>query len=337
MGAPLDTLTLVQRVKRFESIPSSETTFTDTDIVDLMDQEYKSTIVPMIQNLREEHFVITRDIQFPTVNAGQTTNAGNSFQIPNEATGLRLRDMYVLDQQGNFTNIPRLSPELIGSMGNFSWNGVVAGTYGFYLQGNTVQIFPYTIMSGRKGRITYHVRPADLCLTTDAAPIISVVGTLVTVGSTSAIWQAGTVVDAIQGVYPYEYVVDTRTDVPLYASATPLQNVTLVTASGNSFTVDSTIAAILKPGMWLAPTGYSPFPQYIAVDVVPCLVQATAVRCLEAMGDRAGQQLASAKLKQMMEDATRLMTPRVEGKNKKIMNPNSIARSTRMINTRSIV
>jgi hypothetical protein len=302
-----------------------------------MDQELKSLIIPMIQDLREEHFVITKDIQFPVVNAASFVNAGNSFQIPSEATGLRLRDIYVLDTAGNFSNIPRLSPEQVGGMGNFSWNGVVAGTYGFYLQGNTVQIFPYTIMSGRTGRITYHIRPADLCLTTSAAQVLTVAGSLVSVGATSVVYTPGMQLDAIQNIQPYEYVVDTRQNVPLYASSTPLQNITVGAVSGNSFVIDPTIAALLNPGDWLAPTGFSPFPQYIPIDVVPCLVQATAVRCLEALGDRAGQQMATAKLGQMLKAAELLLTPRVEGKPKKVINPNSIARSSRMINTRSIV
>ena len=337
MAAPIDTQTLIARVQRFESIPSSGTTFNDSDIVDMMDQEFKSMIIPMIQDLREEHFVVTQDISFPTVNPDSLVNAGNSFQIPSEATGLRLRDIYVLDNTGNFCNIPRLSPEQIGGMGNFSWNGVVAGTYGFYLQGNTCMIFPYTIMSGRTIRVTYHIRPADLTLTSNCAQIINVEGSVVTFGATSATWVPGTLLDVIQGVAPYEYVIDTTKNIALYASSHPLQNVVVLAVSGNSIIVDNSIAPLFKPGQWLSPTGFSCFPQYIPLDVVPCLCQATAVRCLEAMGDRPGQQMATAKLDQMLKAAELLMTPRVEGKPKKVINPNSIARSTRMINTRSIV
>jgi hypothetical protein len=57
---------------------------------------------------------------------------------------------------------------------------------------------------------------------------------------------------------------------------------------------------------------------------MPLLVQATAVKILEAMKDDAGIKLAADRYLKMEDDFTTLMTPRVDGEVKKIVGQGGI-------------
>jgi hypothetical protein len=336
-----DTTTLLRLARLQEMIPSSDVTFSDTDLLALMNQELISTVVPLVIKSREEYMVVSKDYNLPAVRAGQVTNVENWIDLPEEATGLRLRDVYMLDSIGQFVNLPRLNPEQVasyssmplvsGGTNNVAWTG---GYGGFYLMGSRLMIFPYWSASNRAIRLTFARRPARMCATTDAAQIVAISGTNVTVGATTAQWGAGSYVDFIRNATPHDYVSDLSATQALYTSAVPLQAQLVLTQSGSTYTFSATTVASLKVGDWIASNGYAPFAQFIPMEATPLLVQLTGLRALEALGDKEGQQMAIEKYKKMAMDLVDLISPRVEGKAKKVSNPNSLARQNRAFSTR---
>jgi hypothetical protein len=331
-----DVTSLIRRAKLQEMVPNSDVTFQDADIMELMGQELHSTIVPLVARVREEYMVVTRDYLLPTQTAGQTSNVQNWLEIPEDATGLRLRDVYVTDNVGNFTNLPRLNPEQVAAFTNMSWYGPSMNTWagtgfgGFYVMGNRLYLYPYVMASNRAVRLLFERRPAKLCLTGDAAQIVSIVGSDVTVGSTVKTFPAGSYVDFVQNSTPHDYVADLSATQALYTSPIPLQAVQVLAASGLTYTFDPAVVASLKVGDWLCTNGYAPFAQFIPSEASAVLVQATSVRLLEALGDREGQKFAMEKYNAMAKALVDLITPRVIGKTRKVSNPNSLASNNRM-------
>lgn len=334
-----DTSTLLKRAKLQEMLPSSDVTFSDSDLLELMYQELSSTVVPLVMSAREEYMVVTKDYALPGIAPGQITNVTNWIDLPSEATGMRLRDVYMLDTIGNFVNLPRLNPEQIASYTSMpivgapgvAWTG---GYGGFYLQGNRLMLYPYWSADRRGLRITYHRKPARLCLTSAAAQIISITGNNVSVGSTSTSWLTGSYVDFIKNDTPHDYVIDTSATQALYTSPIPLQAVPVLAASGSTYTFDPLVIQSLSVGDWVSSYGYAPFAQFIPYEASNCLVQLTALRALEALGDKEGQVMAQAKYNKMAKDLLDMISPRVEGKSLKVSNPNSLARNNRAFTTR---
>jgi hypothetical protein len=337
-----DVTSLIKRAKLQEMVPNSDVTFSDADIMLLMEQELMSTIVPLVTSVREEYMVVSKDYLLPAQTAGQVANVTNWLEIPEEATGLRLRDVYVTDNNGNFTNLPRLNPEQVAAFTNMSWYGPSMNTWagtgygGFYMMGNRLYIYPYVMAGDRKVRLLFERRPAKLCLTAAAAQVINVTGQDITVGSTTTSWFSGQFVDFIKNATPHDYASDLSATQALYTSPVPLQACEILNDSGSTYTFSVDVAGSVSVGDWMATYGYAPFAQFIPSEAANALVQATSTRLLEALGDREGQALAEKKYERLAHDLLKLISPRVIGKSRKVTNPNSLASNSRMYSGRKV-
>lgn len=301
-----NTDTLLNRVKRIESIPVSNNTFTEADIVDLMNMELQSSIVPLLMSVNEEYFVHSVDYSV-------ATNT-EYLDIPSDAVGMKARDVYKVDTStGQFFSMPRLTPEQIAGNGVIGYGA--SGFGGYYLQQNRLMFYPKT-QSPATIRINYFRKPNTLCLIEDSGEIISIdVGAnTVTLDNVPSDWIIGTVVDFINESQPF---------------STGYSQATIVNITGTDVEFSSTVIADLAVGMWAAETGTSPFPQYIPTETLDLLVQATAMRCLEALGDKAGWTNANVKYQMMEQNLLTLITPRVVGQPKKIVSGGGIIGATR--------
>ena len=332
---------LITRVKNRETIPDSGAAYSDEVLLEYLDQSLKGYIVPAVESVIEEHFVVTVDKQMPAQPSysytSPPTNVGNTLTIPGESTGLRLRDVYVVGTDGSFYNIQRLTPTQAASQ---SWGTPWGPQYigginqqmvgGFYLQGNEVQIFPYGLASNKLIRLTYQRAPLDLCLTSAAGQVTAVTGDVVTIDTVQSTWFSGiTRVNAIQADEPHEFVKDARIATTVYTSYAPLNDMTLVNVSGNVLTLPAGTGANIQVGDWICPRGYSVFAQNIPKELLPALVQKAAEMCIHAAGDSQGQKIAEASFASMMMMAMKQIAPRVIGKPTKILNTNSPFKASR--------
>lgn len=334
------TADLIQRVKNLETIPDSGAAYSDSVLLEYLDQSLKGFIVPAIEATLEEHFVVTQDFQMPGQppynSSDPPVDVPNTVEIPGESTGLRLRDVYIIGSDGSPYNLPRLTPTQAAAQSyGTPWGAGVPPLNnnqfigGFYLQGNTVQIYPYGLASNKIVRITFQRAPADLCLTSDAGQVLSVVGDVVTVDKVLP-WYGGiTRVDAISQNAPYNYLPDPRVPVRVYTTPKPLSDMTLVSVAGNVLTLPTGVGSVIQPGDWICPRGYSVFAQNIPRDILPALCRKAAEMCLEAAGDREGQQVALNTYNQMIRMGLALIAPRVIGKPTKILPTNSAFKASR--------
>jgi hypothetical protein len=333
------TADLIRRVKNRETIPDSGAAYTDAVILEFLDQALKGFIVPAIEATLEEHFVVTQDTQMPAQSSNlgtPPTGVTNYINIPGESTGLRLRDVYVIGNDGSFYNLPRLTPTqaaaqsygspwgpLLPPMNNNQFVG------GFYLQNNQVQIFPYGLASNKLVRITYQRAPLDLVSEMESGKVISITGDVCTLDGVLPWYSGITQINAISGEAPHDFVVDATIPNTVYTSYSPLNNMTVVSNVGNIVTLPAGKGANIQVGDWLCPRGYSVFAQNIPKELLPVLVQKGAEMVLEAAGDREGQKVANNTYIDMMKMAILQIAPRVIGKPIKVLPTNSAFKANR--------
>lgn len=338
---------LIKLIKEKETIPDSGAAYSDAVLLNYLDQSLKGFIVPIIETVLEEHFVVTSDTQMPAIPSypagNPPTNVANTINIPGESTGLRLRDVYIVGNDGSFYNLPRLTPSQAASQSFGSpWAPAVTTSNanqflgGFYLQGNTVQIYPYGLASQKLVRITYQRAPADLCLTDDAGRVEAITGDVITLdkvlpwyGTAQVGPTIATQVNAISGVAPFDFVRDPTIPTTVYASYAPLSNMRLVNVAGNVITLPAGTGANIQVGDWICPAGYSVFAQNIPKALLPALVQKAASMAIHAAGDTEGYKVAQNEYNDMIKLALTQIAPRVIGKPVKIIPTNSPFKASR--------
>lgn len=278
---------LCSKIRKIEAIPTSSSTFTDEDLTELLNMELQSYVVPVIQKVREEYFVIVETVPFALV-----------IDIPPEAIGMRLRDVTSI-RGTTITNIPRLNPEEL-SLGT--------GLFGYIIRNNQI-IFSAEIKSIDSIQLSYYKKPNDLTVTNfvkvtakNGAGVMSVTGIPTT-------WTIGTPVDVIGKAVPF---------------IGKKYGATITGVSSTTITVDIDTYNLISVGDYVAAEGYSPVPQYLPTEAHNLLIQSAAMRCLESLGDREGWKIANTKLAKMEADLINLLAPRVDSQSKKVINRNTI-------------
>lgn len=302
------TTELVKQVKRIESIPTSQATFTDTDLVELMNMELQSVIVPLIVEQREEYFVHVEDFTVGPDN--------NEVEIPDESTGLRLREVFFVDGSDNLARVHRVWPEQIAGDTFFTTWGARSGfDVGFYIQNSKLIFYP-KLSSTRTCRLMYFQRPGHLVLSNQGGKVIAknALANIITLDNAPTSWDTTTVLDVFKPEVPFNYRV---------------RDVSVVGKSGFDIEVSPTDFANINIGDYVAEYSFSQFVQFMPVEAYHLLVQGTGMRCLEALGDRPGWANAQAKFEMMKRDLVNLLNPRIEGEPKKVINLNSILRAGR--------
>lgn len=330
---------LITQVKQRETVPDSGVAYSDSVILDFLNQSLFGFIVPAIQLVMEEYFVVSMDFQMPTQPGYNGTtppvNVGNAINIPSESTGMRLRDVYLIANNGSFYNLARLTPSQAASQnfGNVNWsmayNNQTAAAGGFFLQGNQLQIFPYGLASDKIIRLTYRRSPLDMCLASDAGKVVNITGDVVTMDKVLPWFANITEVCAISGDFPHDFVEDTSIPTTVYTSPAPLSNMTVIGVAGNVVTLPAGKGANIKKGDWLSQSHQSPFAMNIPKEMMPVLTQKAAEMVLESAGDREGQVAANETFRAMLQASLTMITPRVPGKMIKLLPTNSVFRASR--------
>jgi len=155
----LTTQGLINSVKRKISMPLEQGTFGLSDVVSFLNEEMQISQVPSIMEFSEEYFVYR--VRIPLV-SGQSR-----YDIPDRAIGMKIRDIFVEDENGNMGDTSRISPDdkayWQSSAVNYTQN------YLYYIEGNQVVFTPTTQTS--VGYLVFYIylRPNQLVLDTRAA------------------------------------------------------------------------------------------------------------------------------------------------------------------------
>lgn len=297
MSIDYTTNALVISVKQRTMNASNQNLFTDSDMVRIASEELQSVLIPYIESIKGEYFVRTEDITFVS---GQ-----QSYTMPQRATGMKLRDVMLVDFQGNQINLPYINPEDLKSTWAFS-----ALQFGFYpkdnqiilVLGNLAAIGNYQFV-----RMNYFRRPDTLCTTNTmdnpASGQITAINTgtnEVTLNFVPTTWTTDTLVDAVNDLPPFQSWVDSQT----------------LTAVNGFVLTFSSLPSGMAIGDWVAESNFSPIPE-IPVECHRVLETLTSARILQYSGDPAFQ-VFQAQAEAQKRDLIQVLSPRVDGSPKKI-------------------
>ncbi len=292
---------IVDSVQTHILMPLSGNTLDEARIIEFLDEEMRSTIMPLISAAQEEFYVQNYD---------QTPVAGTySYTIPPRASFATWRDVVWVDSSGNEINMTNLPPEYVKityPVGNLP----PLYTYGFVLSNDKINIWPpnATIPTQYILRMKIKRRPNHLTGYLNCGQVTQIntgTGVISLSVNGDGTWTTATTFDVIPNS-------------PQFTSRADDKAVTNVDNTLNTVTV-STIPTGLVVGDWFCPATLSCIPQ-IPYDLFPLLSQRGVIRCLEALGDLQNLQVAERKYQDMAADFARTVSPRILGTSKKIVN-----------------
>jgi hypothetical protein len=298
---PIDytTTELVNSVKRRITVPTSQNFFLPDNIVAYANDEMFATVVNSIVSVQEEYFVTSVDTPVVT---GTT-----EYRIPSRAAGGMLRDIVMVDVNGNEVAVPRIAPEVVKSPIFSKNSGPLSGVL---VKDDKIVLIPDSSpFSTFSIRFKYMRRPNNLVITSKAGKITTVNqgANQVTLQSVPSFFTTSMTYDIIRGT-------------PIFTSSG--DDLVVTNISGNTITF-AALPAGVTVGSYLSEAGTSPIPQ-IPYEAHHPLAQLTAATMLDATGDKKNAEVIYGKGKDMLDGFLKLVTPRVEGTGSKVNNRNGI-------------
>lgn len=287
---------LIENIQRRCSVPTSQLTYTNEDFVALANDELQGSVVPLIMSAREEYFVESLDVTAP---------ADGIVDIPSAAIGAKLRSVTYKAQSNPLIiiNLPRLDLDVVAGSSFLT----IAPQGGFYVQKNQIHLYPNQPVQANTPLKLYYYR-RTLVLTEPAA-----YGRVESIDENTNTVQLDNV--------PSDWVTGSRlnsvSSEPNFETTNAL--VTVVTASSPTLELDSVEG--ISVGDYISAEGYSAIPQ-VLLEAHAYLAQLTAVKCLEGLGDRDGMVAAQEKANQLKDSLMIMISQRVDGSVKKVVQPN---------------
>lgn len=290
---------LIRSLKRRALIPTDQSTFSNEDFLEILNEEMDTGILPYLLEQHEEHLVTFTELP-------ADLEAPFEYAVPYRAIGNKLRDVALIDSAGNPYELSRASLEEISDYKSFT---TIDDTGVFYMQGNKVVLMSVNGSPNSKIRMYFYLRPSSLVLLKETGKITSI-----STGSSETILTLDN--------FPTKYANNPLFDVVGDKSPNKLKKFDIQAASVNQNTKSVTISNTLLPddievGDYLCQAEESPVPQ-IPTELHPILAQRGAVYCLESLGDTEGLGNAMRKLQSMEKGVTNLIENRVEGAPQKI-------------------
>lgn len=280
---------LITDIKLRAFVPTSQSTFAESDLLLIADAEMQTTILPLVLSLGQEYYVTYTST---TVVQGQA-----GYDLPARSVGLKLDRVLLIDSNNAVTPLPQMEPIYQASTSQ----GLVES---FYLQQNTLYLYPTPDQTALTLRMYYFLRPAKHVLTSAAAQIsaIDTATNTVTVNGLPSTWSTTQTYDLV------------RQD----GGSEPLGIDLVATGVGaGAVSFAASLPTSLRVGDYVSLSGETPCPQLVP-ELRPVLAQAVAKRIRMSMRLPGGDD-AAAQLKLEVENARTLLTPRVESAAQVIM------------------
>lgn len=294
---------LVTSVKRRCNVPTSQVTFQQTDFYALGDEEIRSKMIPLILKHMEEFYVALYD---QNVVLNQAV-----YAIPYRAVSMSLRDVMMVSSTDPDTRVglERLNPEDLyaGISGNARF---LVKKNGFYLQGNSLILYPTPHQTLDILRMCYYMRPSQLVDPTVCAQITGISGSALTVSVVPSNITTLTTVDFVKANPGFECTAIDQT-----ISSIVSTTITMAVAPPSTLSV----------GDYICQSNQSCVVQ-VPVELQPLLFQYVVIRVLSAQGDQGNLKAAVSELEALEKAAGTLLAPRVSGKVKRVVNARAISR-----------
>ncbi len=298
--ANFTTTTLIDRIKRNAAIPEGQPGFTDQRLIDMLDDEMVSIIVPLLLTYQEEYYVTSKDFTIDGVKS--------EFIIPRRAVGSKLREVKLVDKTKpdvDQINLPRIS-----------LSDIERHNFGFYIRRNFLVLLQPEVHKSVDLRLYFFNRPGKLVKENLTAKITNIdTGTkIITMAAVPSTWTTSTLLDMGQGSSPFSGLAI---------------DITITAITSTTVTVSS-IPTDLAAGDYLSEAEESSIPN-TPQEMHLLLCQGVIVKVLEALGDQNGLKMAIRKYEEIKESINTLLSPRVVGELKKIHNRDDLLYAGRSI------
>jgi hypothetical protein len=305
MSSPYTTDSLIPTLRLLPLMPSVQALFSDSDLVNIMDFEMSSKIIPLIDNQAEEYFVTTFDIPY--------VQSVTQYSLPPRALADKLRGVSFVDSNNNEIRIPRLRPEDIMSNVNSTGLAINPALWGFYLQNDQCILYLGSFTGSSNSykflRLRYVRMPNTLVLSAACGQITAITGNVVTVGNIPTTFTT---------TLTYDIIANSP---QMFISRGDDLSITTIAGSNITFTI---LPITVQIGDWVCLSMQSPIPQIPFKPGFQFLLQLSAAKCLEIHGDTQGFNIAMSQAADMKELFISVITPRVDANVIRLTTPNAI-------------
>lgn len=305
MSRILNTEALINSVRRRAMIPDDSSTFTDADIIEILNEEIDVGLLSTLLSLNEEHLVTYEDI---------ATDADTSrYKIPYRSIGNKLRDVAYVDSSSAIYELSRISLE---ELSDYNYYRTTYNSDVFYIESNDVVLVDANLRNYTSIRMYYYLRPNVLVKS-------SRIGAITGINTTTGVVTLSSFPSNFAGL-PLMDFIGSKTPNKIFSfdkqPTAVNQNTKTIT-----FAVDD-LPSELSVGDYLCQAEETPVPNF-PTEMHPLLAQRAAVYLLESLGDTEGLANANKKLNQMQTSLMSLIDDRVEGAPQKIRPRHSTLKS----------
>ena len=273
---------LIDNIKLISSTPSSQNLFSKEKFIKLANNQLFSKLVPFIMSFRSDYFLVEKEIPVSSIDG--------SFKIPQDAIGLKIRDLYVKESR---KELPYLQIEEIKTLDRL----------GYFIKGNEIVIHKFKdIPSQNTLKLSYYRRPNYLVSNSECGQVRSIFPeTNQLVLSLFPNYAVGTKLCCISSSAGFDLKFD---------------DYSLEAIDGFTITVED--VSKVEIGDWVAQSNCSPIPQ-VPVATLPLFEQMIVVKIMESMNDRQGLENAKADYYDMEKQVRMALFPRVDSSYKKAL------------------
>lgn len=234
----LTTDTLLATIKRECAIPSTQSFLTDSDLLDMANQEIRIGMMPTVMQFHQE-FLVHSDAPQDLV-AYQS-----SYPIPYRAVGGKVRDVFYLDDSNNLCKLARIDPD---NKPYFQQSSVSNSYFNYFVENDTIVMMPQ-VNSNPTGSLvfSYYMRPNEL-VDEDRVSTITDISTTDEDGAITSISVASPTVitSASHGLATGNVIYITDSD-----STPSIDGFYTVTVTGaNTFTIPVAVTVAGTTGSW---------------------------------------------------------------------------------------
>lgn len=309
MVSPYIVDSLLPTLRLLPLMPSVQALFSNEDLVNILNFEMNSKIMPMIDNQAEEYGIYVANLPY--------TTSIIEYDIPERAVGGKLRSVTFVNSNGSEVRVPRLRVEDVMSNVNATGLAINPALWGFYFQNNKVITYLSSVNGGSSAfpviRLRYIRQPGTLVLSSACAEVASVAGNVIT---------AVTVPTTFTTALTYDLIANKP---QMFVSNGDDLTITAVTpGAGGTITFTDPVPTTVQPGDWVCLAGQSPIPQIPYNPGFQLLLQLAAAKCLEIHGDVQGFNVAMSQATDMKNYFLSVITPRADANVIRLTTPNAL-------------
>lgn len=304
---------LIRTIKRKAFIPEDDDTYTDTDLLEMMDNESDVFLVPELLSRNEEYLVYTH-----TIDIDADTY---EYEIPYRAVGNKLRDIFFISNPDEAINkqsmreLHYVDPsEIYAYQGSFTYTSSYTVGLNYTVKNNKIIILNDLPSSNGALRMDFYMQPSELVLEQDA-------------GKISAIDRTNGILTLSNFPTEFSNLPSDGADFVKFRSPNSILDFDVAITSVSSSAKTITLAAADIPTDLIV-GDYICFPQETPIPNVPSelhsvLAQQVVISILEGLDDEQAKQSAERQLAKMTKSLDTIFSDRVEGSSKKIVNRHS--------------